>query len=404
MSSCGPMREETPASTVVDMDPQHFVPPGLGVRGRRSFDVVLVGALVVLSTAHAFAGVPTAWVLSVAEIAPLLLRRRHPMAVFVVIAAASVAQAVAVTEPIVGQLAFPVAVYSVARWSPRWQGITALLIGGAGAVVASIRWNVGNFNGEISVAGLLPSTVTIAAIVTTAWALGFAAQQRERYVAQLVERAEQAERIAQREVQLAAQDERARIAREMHDVVAHGLSVIVVQADGARYAAARDPKVAATTLETISATGRESLAEMRRLLGLLRQGDSGLRPQPGLSDLSDLVADTRATGATVESDLPDPVPEVSDGIGLAVYRIVQESLTNVRKHAGPDPGVRLSVQVRGEAVLVEVRDDGRGGAAESDGRGLGMTGMRERAESRGGTLEAGPASGGGFAVSARIPL
>jgi signal transduction histidine kinase len=209
--------------------------------------------------------------------------------------------------------------------------------------------------------------------------------------------------MAEREVELAARDERARIAREMHDVVAHGLSVIVVQADGARYAAEKDPDVAVGTLETIASTGRESLTEMRRLLGLLRDGDTGVAPQPGLADVRHLVDEARALGTRVEADLPDPGPEVPDGIGLAAFRIVQEALTNVRKHAGPGATVRVGVAV-GPDVRVEVRDDGRGAAAPADGRGLGLVGMRERATVHGGTLEAGPAPGGGFTVSARLPL
>jgi signal transduction histidine kinase len=143
---------------------------------------------------------------------------------------------------------------------------------------------------------------------------------------------------------------------------------------------------------------------MRRLLGLLRSGDSGVRPQPGLADIAHLVADTRATGARVEAALPEPLPDVPDGVGLAAYRIVQEALTNVRKHAGPDATVRLRIRVEPDSVAVEVVDDGRGAAARADGRGLGLIGMRERAEAHGGTITAGPAAGGGFTVSARIPL
>jgi signal transduction histidine kinase len=204
-------------------------------------------------------------------------------------------------------------------------------------------------------------------------------------------------------VELAARDERSRIAREMHDVVAHGLSVIVVQADGARYAAAKDPEVAVGTLETISATGREALTEMRRLLGLLRKGDTGVAPQPGLDDVRHLVDEARASGMRVAADLPEPAPDVPDGVGLAAYRIVQEALTNARKHAGPDAAVEVRVAVDRD-VAIDVRDDGRGAAARGDGRGLGLVGMRERAAVHGGTLEAGPAPGGGFAVSARLPL
>jgi signal transduction histidine kinase len=375
----------------------------LGPRSRRWFDRLLVAGLLLLASVHAVAGEVVEAVCAGLEVAPLLWRRRHAWPVFLAVAAASVVQAALVSAPTVGQLAFPVAVYSVARWSPRWQGVTALLVGYAGAVVASVRWLRGFDAVEITSANLVPYLVTISAMVTAAWALGFAAQQREGYVDSLVARAEQAERMAEREVELAARDERSRIAREMHDVVAHGLSVIVVQADGARYAAAKDPDVAVDTLETISTTGREALTEMRRLLGLLRDGDTGVAPQPGLDDVRHLVDEARAAGARVEADLPDAPTDVADGVGLAAYRIVQEALTNVRKHAGPAATASVRVSV-GRAVEVEVRDDGRGAAAPSDGHGLGLVGMRERAAVHGGTLAAGPATGGGFVVSARLPL
>ena len=385
-----------------DQRDQH--PWRLGPRGRRWLDRLIVAfVLVVGGLGHAAAGQPVAAVFTAAEVLPLLWRRRHPWPVVLVVAAASALQAATFDQPTIGQLAFPVAVYSVARWSPRWQGITALLVGYAGALVAATRWLFGFGAGDLSAGNLAPYTVTIGAIVTAAWALGWAAQSRERYVASLVARAEQAERMAEREVELAARDERARIAREMHDVVAHGLSVIVVQADGARYAAAKDPDVAVGTLETIAATGREALTEMRRLLGLLREGDTGVTPQPGLDDVRHLVDEARAAGMRVTADLPEEAPDVPDGVGLAAYRIVQEALTNVRKHAGPDAAVDVRVAVD-RGVAIEVRDDGRGAAARAEGRGLGLVGMRERAAVHGGTLEAGPAPGGGFAVSARLPL
>jgi signal transduction histidine kinase len=376
----------------------------LGPRGRWLFDATLtLGLLVTGFLGHLTAEEPLAALLTAAQVAPLWFRRAHPSAVFAVVALTSAAQASVHDMPIFGQLAFPIATYSVARWGPRPHGVAALLVGYIGSVVAAWSWIGGLGAPTVTLDAVVPYVVSIGAIVTAAWALGFAAQQRERFVTSLVARAEQAERIAEREVELAARDERSRIAREMHDVVAHGLSVIVVQADGARYAAARDPGVAVGTLATISATGRESLTEMRRLLGLLRDGDTGVAPQPGLDDVRHLVDEARAAGMQVEADLPESTPDVPDGVGLAAYRIVQESLTNVRKHAGPRASVALRVTV-GRAVEVEVRDDGRGAAAASDGRGLGVTGMRERAAVHGGTLEAGPAPGGGFAVSARLPL
>ncbi len=384
--------------TTVDQRPWR-----LGPRGRAWFDRLLVAVLVLLAGGHVVSGESAALVFGVLEPLPLLLRRSRPFPVFLAVAALSVLQAVAVDTPTTGQLAFPVAVYSAGRWAPRWQGVTALLVGYAGAVVAAVRWLYGFGTDDLTAGALVPYTVSIGAIVTAAWALGAAAQERERYVAALVARAEQAERTAEREVELAARDERSRIAREMHDVVAHGLSVIVVQADGARYAAAKDPDVAVDTLATVATTGREALTEMRRLLGLLRDGDTGVAPQPGLADVRHLVEEARLAGTPVEADLPDPVPDVPDGVGLAAYRIVQEALTNVRKHAGPTATAHVRVGV-GDEVAVDVHDDGRGAAATGDGRGLGLVGMRERAAVHGGTVEAGPAPGGGFGVSARLPL
>ncbi len=173
----------------------------------------------------------------------------------------------------------------------------------------------------------------------------------------------------------------------------------MVQADGARYAAREDPAVAAATLETIAVTGRESLTEMRRMLGLLRAGDGvELRPQPGLADLAALVV-----GDDVEAVLPDPATPLPDGVALTAYRVVQEALSNVRKHAGPDVAVRVEVAVA-DAVTVLVEDDGRGAAVGDDGRGHGLVGMRERVAAHGGTVEAGPRPGGGWRVAARLPL
>lgn len=389
-------------------------PRRLGPRGRWWLDVALVVVLLGLAAAHFVSGQPVAALLASVESLPLLWRRRLPWGVFVVVAAASAVQAVVLTYPTTGQLAFPVALYAAARWGRTWQGWAAVLVGYCGAVVAPVTW-IRGLDGELSPGNLTPYVVTIGAIVTAAWALGLAARSRERYVAALVARAEQAERTAEREVELAARDERSRIAREMHDVVAHGLSVIVVQADGARYAAAKDPSVAVDTLATVSATGREALTEMRRLLGLLRDGDTGVAPQPGLDDVRHLVDEARLGGTRVEADLPEPpAPSgpagpigprpVPDGVGLAAYRIVQEALTNVRKHAGPDATVHVRLGVSADAVEVEVLDDGRGAAAPSDGAGHGLLGMRERVAAHGGTLHAGPAPGGGFAVSARLPL
>jgi len=205
---------------------------------------------------------------------------------------------------------------------------------------------------------------------------------------------------------LAAADERAKIARDMHDVVAHTLSVMVAQADGGRFAAEKSPATAVRALDTIADVGRSALTEMRALLGVLRASDgaAALGPQPSLDDIPALVAAMREGGlpaSFVTTGTPRPLPI---GAGLAIYRIAQEALTNVLKHAGP--GATGYVQLRWESDDVEltVSDDGRGAAARDDGAGAGLAGMLERAVIFGGTLTAGPRAGGGYVVRARLPL
>lgn len=396
---------------MTSLPPHHRQPWRLGPREQWWFDVALATALLLpaLATPLTDAGW-TGLLLSIGQIGPLYWRRHHPATAFAVVAATSALQAVLLDTPLWSQVAFPVAVYSVARYATTLLGLAAAGVGLCGAAVASVVWLRG-YDVALSVANVASYVVTISTIVVTAWALGALARTRRAYVDALVERSEQIRREAEQQVALAASDERARIAREMHDVVAHGLSMMVVQADGARYAARRDPEVATAALETIAATGRESLTEMRRMLGLLRSGEGGeLQPQPGLADLPGLVV-----GDDIVATLPDPDTPVPDGVALAAYRVVQEALTNVRKHAGPGARARVEVTV-GTEVAVVVEDDGRGAAAacpaqqgeeasgRDDGRGLGLIGMRERVTVHGGTVEAGPRPGGGWRVAARLPL
>lgn len=376
----------------------------LDERGRRVLDVGLAGCLVFIAVAGTLLGGfdPAIGTLCTLQLLPLFWRRTHPVGSAAAVVAATVAQVPLVDTPIWGQVAIPVTIYSVARFANARWGFAVLSAGLVGAAVASYDW-MRPYVGDVSPTAYVSYFLTMSAIVSAAWALGTLGRTRAAYVDSLVERGERLERESAQQVQLAAQDERARIAREMHDVVAHGLSVIVVQADGARYAATKDPERAVVALETISETGRESLTEMRRMLGLLRsEVTSGTTPQPGLADLPHLVAEASAGGMRLEADLPDPPPPLSDGTALTVYRIAQEALSNVRKHAG-DARVRLSLSVQGDEVRLDVVDDGRGAAAISDGKGLGLLGMRERVTVHGGTLSAGPVTGGGFAVSARIP-
>jgi signal transduction histidine kinase len=388
--------------------PAHHQPWRLSPRGQWWFDLALSTAL--LLPAAAIPLTDAGWVgfaVAVAQLVPLYWRRHHPIPVFAIVVIASGVQAVVLDTPLWSQVAFPVAVYSVARYSTTVPGLVALGVGLCGAIVGGVRWVLG-FGGDLEPDPVIAYVVTIATIVVSAWALGTLGRTRHAYVDALVERGERIEREAAQQVALAASEERSRIAREMHDVVAHGLSVIVVQADGARYAARSDPAAAESALAAISGTAREALTEMRRMLGLLRSDDGpDLRPQPGLGDLESLVADARASGLHVDATLPETPPEtppeIADGIALTTYRVAQEALTNVRKHAGPEAAVRVDVSVGGDVVSVVVEDDGRGAAARDDGSGLGLVGMRERVTVHGGTLEAGPRPGGGFRVAARLP-
>jgi signal transduction histidine kinase len=202
----------------------------------------------------------------------------------------------------------------------------------------------------------------------------------------------------------AAAEERARIARELHDVVAHSLSVVIAQADGGRYAAAADPQAATTALQTIAASARDAQREMRRALGLLGpEPGAPLAPQPGVAELASLLQRTRAAGLPIdfaERGRALPLPAAT---GMTVYRVAQEALTNVLKHAGPGTAATLELSWEPDAVSVVVRDDGAGARSSGDGHGRGLAGMRERVEPRGGTVRAGPLPGGGFEVRATIP-
>jgi signal transduction histidine kinase len=314
--------------------------------------------------------------------------------------------------PLWGQVAMPVVVYSVAAYAPRAQARFAFAVALVGGVIGPVDWLVPMPASEAPTTLFFGTLVATELLVVAPWALGSLTRTRRAYVAELVDRGHRLEREATQRAELAAVEERTRIAREMHDVVAHGLSVMIVQADGASYAVSKDPASAAGALEAISATGRESLAEMRRMLGLLRSDDvTGNRPQPGMADLAALLEQSRAAGSDVTADLEEPLPAFGPGVGLTVYRIVQEGLTNVRKHAGPRARVTVTIRAVGERreagraaeVLVEVSDDGRGPAAD-DVDGHGVIGMRERVAVHGGRLSAGPRPGGGFLLRAEIPL
>ncbi|MFD7833608.1 sensor histidine kinase [Streptomyces sp. NPDC059761] len=286
----------------------------------------------------------------------------------------------------------------------------ALAIGFTAAPLYALRFHVDKGDTSSNV------FFTLFAIVpfVLAWVLGDSLRTRRAYYAQLVERNQRLEKEREAQAKVAVAAERARIARELHDVVAHNVSVMVVQADGAAYVMDVAPEQAKEALQTISGTGRQALAEMRRLLGVLRTGEpqesEDYVPQPDVEQIEVLVEQVRAAGLTVDFEVEGTPRRLPTGVELTAYRIVQEALTNTRKHGGPDAraSVRLVYFDDGLGLLVE--DDGRGAAHElyedggADGAGHGLIGMRERIGMVGGTLDAGPRPGGGFRISALLPL
>ncbi|MFV0128493.1 sensor histidine kinase [Streptomyces sp. HMX112] len=341
----------------------------------------------------------------------LALRRRAPEKTLLLVAALGVAQLALDVEPNPADFAMLVAIYTIAvHDGSRWASRFALAGGVCAAPLAQLRWP----EEYVSVPGRLFITVVMTVPFVLAWVLGDSMRTRRAYFAQLEERASRLEREREAQAKVAVAAERARIARELHDVVAHNVSVMVVQADGAAYVLDSSPEQARTALETISSTGRQALAEMRRLLGILRTGEpqesEDYVPQPDVQQIEDLVEQVRAAGLTVDFRIegtPRPLPS---GVELTAYRIVQEALTNTRKHGGPDAGASVRLVYFDDGLGLLVEDDGRGAAHElyedggADGRGHGLIGMRERVGMVGGTLDAGPRPGGGFRISALLPL
>jgi signal transduction histidine kinase len=343
---------------------------------------------------------------SLALVAPLAIRRALPVASFALVSGLCWLQLWVIPRPMWSDLAFLVALASVTRYAPTWARWSGLGVGMIGAVVGPLDW-LGGLDSIHHREDLYPMYIALFAVLS-AWILGDLRRTRADYVAELEARNERLAVERDQQAVLAAAAERQRIAREMHDVVAHSLSVVVVQADGGRYLADRDPESAKRALDTIAASARSALGDMRRLLGLLREdGHGGVwSPQPGADDVAQLVDGVRSSGLEVTLEIEGDSKPDDATTGLTIYRIVQEGLTNAIKHAGP--GARVSVRIRyadGRAHVV-VSDDGSGpsGWPGRDGSGRGLIGMRERVELHGGTLHTRVRPGGGFELDADLPL
>ncbi|MFE7171162.1 sensor histidine kinase [Streptomyces sp. NPDC057616] len=340
----------------------------------------------------------------------IALRRRMPEKMLLLTIGLGVAQVALDVETTVADFAMLVIVYTVAATGARWASRAALGTGLCAALVAQLRWP----NEHSSTLGNLAIVVFQTVPFALAWVLGDSIRTRRAYFAQLEERNARLEKEREAQAKVAVAAERARIARELHDVVAHNVSVMVVQADGAAYVLDAAPDQAKKALETISSTGRQALAEMRRLLGVLRTGEhkeaGEYVPQPDVEQIDELIEQCRTSGLPVDFKVegtPRPLPS---GVELTAYRIVQEALTNTRKHGGPNAGASVRLVYFDDGLGLLVEDDGKGAPHELyeeggfDGQGHGLIGMRERVGMVGGTLDAGPRPGGGFRISALLPL
>lgn len=366
---------------------------------------------------------PTMTILELLAILPLALSRIRPGLAAGIIAVAALGQMLLLFGPGVSSIAVPLVIYTCAKYGTRRVSLSYLVLGGIGGLLVGAHVVVAmgfladydgvaygpNWPGILFTATL--SAGFCAAVVLAAWLLGDLAGRRRQERESIAEKNRLLERERDQEARLAADAERMRIAREMHDVVSHSMSVMIAQADGGRYVLHGDPGRAARAFETIGETGREALTELRRMLGVLRETDElQTRPAPGVADLPDLIDDFRASGLPVQLHIAEHmVPEFSEAVGLAVYRIVQEALTNTLKHGGR--GAEATVGIHRDSsqhLVVEIRDTGRGAQAEGDGSGSGVLGMAERVKLYGGSLVARPrddgSSASGFLVVARFPL
>ena len=318
---------------------------------------------------------PTAIVLALGSTLPLIMRRGHlrPAATIVIVSTVlAIAGRDSTPLTLAGVVGLAWILYLVAE---RYRGWVAITLG-----TLLILVTVGDGSPALSAVLLLAVGIG---------ALGVGSSRRLRGEVTAV-KADQA-----------VLEERARIARELHDVVAHSVSTIAIQADTARLATPGMPPEGAEKLEAIGDTARDAMTEMRRILGVLRSEAGEREPQPGLDGLGDLLEAARGAGTPVRLVLEGRVAPLAPGVELTAYRLVQEALTNARRHA-PGASVEVELHYDADALRLRVRDDGPG--PSGDGTGLGLIGMHERVATVGGTLTVGPADGGGFLVEARLPL
>ncbi|MEV0899337.1 sensor histidine kinase [Actinoplanes sp. NPDC049802] len=379
-----------------------------------AFDVLvaaLVGALALMAWNIGPSAVPLT-VLGLAMAAVLLVRRRRPLTVLAVVSLLALAQVLLYPpryDPMPHDVAVLIAMYTVVAGAiPTWHTVIAVAPVAAGCGIEAYRHSE----------SLTYQLSMYLAVTAGTWLGAYAVRTRRLYVAGLEERAAAAERERDALARVAVAEERAAIARELHDVIAHSLAVMIVQADGAAYTLDTDKEQARAAIRQVAGTGREALQDMRRLVGVLRHGGpdasaAEAEPRAGadrrslhLGGLDALVERARSAGVRLTTEVDENRPDLPPALELTAYRLVQEALTNVLRHAGANPRATLRLGCTAGALTIEMVDDGGAGPAREPVHpgGHGLIGMRERAAVHGGRFTAGPVPGGGWRVAATLPL
>jgi signal transduction histidine kinase len=333
---------------------------------------------------------------------PVAVRRRNPLRIMGVTGIATTLYYTLGFPDSGGQLGILLAFYTVAANEPRRRAMAAAAVTSIGILLSLMGYAAFS-----SLAAWATSLGTTYALFGVAWLIGDNLRVRRAYTKELEDRARDLMADHEDRASMAVIEERARIARELHDVVAHYVSVMVVQAAAARRVGEKDPAAARGALEAVEAAGRTALAEMRRMLEVLRADDPGMGPQPGLGELDRLIEQVRSVGLPVKLAIEGAACCLPAGMDLAAYRIVQEALTNTVKHGGK-ANASVTVRYTADTLEIEVTDDGRGAAAPLLSMGVpgghGLIGMKERVALFGGQLSVGPILTGGYRVFARMPI
>lgn len=368
-------------------------------------DAIMVAGIVLISLPHGLhdgqAQGGVFWGFMLGLVLPLAWRRKAPGPVFLTVALVALAQwSVHLLLP--GDLALLIAFYTVAAYESWQRIVAAAAVLEIGAVLAATRFAPPGAAGW--------TWVFISGMVTAAGVIGYYVRTRRAYLAALEDRADRLERERDQQTELAASAERARIAREMHDIVAHHIAVMIALADGAAYTTHRDPDQATTIMGEVSQTGRTALAEMRRLLGVMRAPSQHVdnAPQPTIDDLEKLIDKVRTAGLPVRLRVTGAARPLPSSAQLVIYRLVQESLTNTLKHAKAT-SAQVTISYLADRVELDVTDDGTAAGLPADAHnasspGHGIDGMRERAAVFGGDVGAGPKPDGGWRVHTSLQI